>query len=91
MIRVNEIDRFAAVPGHSGQRNRPIRAGEDYEAALAGTYIQRGDEPPLRDDVSAAGAGFSDSAQSVFTNADQYVNDALTNFAAALRRRAKGG
>ncbi|NNF52929.1 MAG: M48 family metallopeptidase [Acidimicrobiales bacterium] len=77
VIRVNEIDRFAA--------------GEDYSSALAGNYVQRGDEPPLRDDVAAAGAGFSDSAQTVFTQADEYVNDALTNFAAALRRRARGG
>ncbi len=77
VIRVNEIDAFAT--------------GVDYQNALEGNYVRRGDEPPLRDDVSAAGAGFSESAQTVFAHADEYVNEALNNFASALRRRAKGG
>lgn len=75
VIRVREIDRFA-------------EEGPCMDI-LKGEYIRRGDEPPLRDDVSAAGAGFSTSAQTVFVNADEYVATALTNFASALRRRAK--
>ena len=31
--------------------------------------------------------GFSESAQNVFTNADEYVNKTLVNWATSLRRR----
>lgn len=75
IIRVAELDRFAG--------------GEYYAAAMAGEYVRRGEEPPLSESVAAARAGFSDSAQKVFTNADRYVAEALTNFADAIRRRAR--
>ncbi len=75
VIRVREMDRFA-------------EEGE-YTDILKGDYVRRGDEPALRDDMTAAGAGFSDSAQTVFSNADEYVGKALSNFAGALRRRSK--
>ena len=73
VIRVREMDRFAAEG--------------PFAEIMKGDYVRRGDEPPLRDDVSAAGAGFSDSAQTVFGNADEFVSQALSSFAASLRRR----
>lgn len=75
VIRVAELDRYAD--------------GESYAAAMGGEYVRRGEEPPLSEAVAAARAGFSDSAQKVFTNADRYVAEALTNFADAIRRRAR--
>ncbi len=75
VIRVRELDRWAV--------------GGEYARILGGEFVARGDEPPLRDDMSAAGAGFSDSAQEVFTNADEYVANALSAFAGALRRLAR--
>ncbi len=75
VIRVRELDRYAEEG--------------NYTDILKGDYVRRGDEPPLIDDLSTAGAGFSDSAQTVFTNADEYVGKALTNFASALRRKVK--
>ncbi|MBT8240784.1 MAG: M48 family metallopeptidase, partial [Acidimicrobiia bacterium] len=75
VIRVREMDNFAEQG--------------PYTDILKGDYVRRGDEPPLRDDVSAAGTGFSESAQTVFENADEYVAQALSNFAAALRRRVR--
>jgi hypothetical protein len=74
VIRVREMDRFAEEG--------------TYTNILKGEYVRRGDESPLIDDMSTAGAGFSDSAQTVFTNADEYVSKALSSFASALRRRA---
>lgn len=75
VIRVREMDNFAA---HG-----------PYTDVLKGDYVRRGEEPPLKSDLSQAGAGFSESAQTVFTNADEYVSAALTNFASALRRRVR--
>ena len=75
VIRVRELDRWAG--------------DGEYDRILGGDYVARGDEPPLRDDMSAAGAGFSDAAQDVFTNADEYVAQALSSFAGALRRLAR--
>ncbi len=45
---------------------------------------------PLGDDLAAARAGFSDTAQKVFTNADRYVGQALIGFAEGIGRRARG-
>jgi Zn-dependent protease with chaperone function len=75
VIRVNELDRYASEGG--------------YELALTGDYVRRGDEPPLRNDLSAARAGFSDTAQKVFTNADRYVGQALVSFAEGISRRSR--
>ncbi|MGI9608728.1 MAG: M48 family metallopeptidase [Acidimicrobiia bacterium] len=75
VIRVREMDRFAD--------------DGPYTDIVKGDYIRRGEEPPLSDDMSAAGAGFSDSAQTVFTKSDEYVGKALTNFASALGRKVR--
>jgi Zn-dependent protease with chaperone function len=56
-----------------------------YDGILAGDYIRRGHEPPVADDLDQARRGFSDSAQKVFTNADEYVNRTLTNWARRIR------
>lgn len=61
-----------------------------YRAIVGGTYVRRGEEPPLSTDLSAARRGFSDSAQKVFTNADEYVNKTLVGWATGLRRRGEG-
>ncbi|MGF1595390.1 MAG: M48 family metallopeptidase [Acidimicrobiales bacterium] len=61
-----------------------------YRAILDGGYVRRGQEGPLVDDLAAAQRGFSDSAQKVFTNADEYVNQTLLNWASTLRRRGAG-
>ena len=57
-----------------------------YNAILDGDYVRRGEEPPLAEDLDQARKGFSDSAQKVFTNADEYVNKTLFGWA----RRAGG-
>lgn len=56
-----------------------------YEAILGGDYVRRGDEPPLTADLDQARRGFSDSAQKVFTNADEYVNKTLMGWARSVR------
>ena len=61
-----------------------------YRDILGGEYVRRGAEPPLSDDLAAARRGFSDSAQKVFTNADEYVNKTLVGWATTLRRRGDG-
>lgn len=61
-----------------------------YRSILDGSYIRRGQEPSLGDDLANARKGFSESAQNVFTNADEYVNQTLVNWATNLRRRASG-
>jgi Zn-dependent protease with chaperone function len=61
-----------------------------YHAIVGGEYVRRGQEPPLSGDLAAARRGFSDSAQKVFTNADEYVNKTLTDWATGLRRRSSG-
>lgn len=52
-----------------------------YRAIIAGDYVRRGEEPPLDYDLDQARKGFSDSAQKVFTNADEYVNKTLFGWA----------
>ncbi len=71
VIRVAELSRF-------------IEDGT-YAAILDGDYVRRGDEPPLLQDLEQARQGFSDSAQRVFTNADEYVNKTLTGWARRVR------
>jgi Zn-dependent protease with chaperone function len=56
-----------------------------YEAILAGDYLRRGEEPPLVHDLDQARRGFSDSAQKVFTNADEYVSKTLLGWASNVR------
>lgn len=57
-----------------------------YRAILAGDYVRRGDEPPLSVDLDQARKGFSDTAQKVFTNADEYVNKTLFGWARGFER-----
>ncbi|MGI9616085.1 MAG: M48 family metallopeptidase [Acidimicrobiales bacterium] len=58
-----------------------------YRAIIAGDYVRRGDEPPLNYDLDQARKGFSDSAQKVFTNADEYVNKTLFGWARGFNTR----
>ena len=79
VIRVAELGRFI---------------DDGYGAIVAGDYVRRGEEPPLGDDLSRARRGFSDSAQKVFTDADQYVNKTLLGWAQRVQdvgnRRPRG-
>ncbi len=52
-----------------------------YRSILAGDYVRRGEEPPVAVDLETARKGFSDTAQKVFTNADEYVNKTLFGWA----------
>jgi Zn-dependent protease with chaperone function len=56
-----------------------------YRAIVGGDYVRRGQEPPLVHDLELARRGFSDSAQKVFTNADEYVNKTLLTWARGVR------
>ncbi len=58
-----------------------------YNAILDGDYVKRGEEPPLVEDLDEARKGFSESAQKVFTNADESVNKTLFGWA---RKAASG-
>ena len=71
VIRVAEITNFV-VDG-------------PYDAILDGDYVRRGEEPPLAEDFETARRGFSESAQKVFTNADEYVNKTLFGWANRVR------
>lgn len=68
MVRVAELGSFVDT---------------DYEAILDDNYARRGEEPRLLQDMDGARKGFSESAQKVFTNADEYVNKTLLGWAAA--------
>jgi hypothetical protein len=57
----------------------------NYEAIVGGDYTRRGEEPPLVHDLEQARRGFSESAQKVFTNADQHVNKTLMGWARGVR------
>ncbi len=71
MIRVRELDLFVDSP--------------DYARIARGEYVVRGEEAPLSDDVARATAGFSDSAEDVFSNADAHVNKALQSWIEGLK------
>lgn len=58
-----------------------------YRSIVDGNYVRRGEEPPLAADLAEARRGFSDSAQKVFTNADEYVNSTLLGWARGFQRR----
>jgi Zn-dependent protease with chaperone function len=77
VIRVAEMAKF-------------IESGE-CGAIIAGDYVRRGEEPPLIDDIDRARRGFSDSAQKVFTDADEYVRESLFRWARTVRGDARGG
>lgn len=59
----------------------------EYQRILDGEYLKVGDPVSAREDVKAAGKNFSDKAAQVFEDTDRYVNDALTNFFVAARKR----
>jgi len=71
MMRVRQLDLFVD--------------SVDYAKIARGDYVRRGEEAPLSDDLARATAGFSESAEEVFTNADDYVNKALNNWIDGLR------
>lgn len=52
----------------------------DYDEIISGTYAKRGEERPYKEDFATARKGFSDSAQKVFTDTDQYVTGAVGGF-----------
>ena len=56
-----------------------------YHTILDGDYVRRGEEPPVAHDLEQARKGFSESAQKVFTNADEYVNKTLFGWASRVR------
>lgn len=58
-----------------------------YGPILQGAYVRRGEEPPLAYDLDQARRGFSDSAQKVFTDADEYVNKTLLGWARGVTER----
>ncbi len=61
--------------------------GGDYEKILGGEYLKTGDPISAKDDLMAAGKNFSGKAAQVFEDTDRYVNEALTNFFVAARKR----
>ncbi len=62
----------------------------DYWKIVSGEYHRRGEPRPFTDDAVSGAKAFSDNANKVFSNTDRYVNEALTNFVNAARRRAEG-
>ena len=58
-----------------------------YNTILEGDYRRRDEPRPVADDIAEARRSFSDNAAKVFEDTDRYVNDALTNFVQAARKR----
>ena len=56
-----------------------------YGNIVAGDYVRRGSEAPVTEDFVEARKGFSESAQKVFSNADEYVNQTLMGWARNVR------
>ncbi len=61
-----------------------------YTEIMAGNYHRIGEPRPFVDDATTAGKAFSETAGQVFEDTDRYVNEALTNFMDAAKRRFNG-
>jgi hypothetical protein len=68
-----------------------VRNG-DYDRIVAGEYIRRGEEPPLRDEAEAAQNHYSERIGDAFAQAGSSIAEAGDQLAKWLaRQRGSGG
>ncbi len=67
-----------------------VRMG-DYDRIIAGDYLRRGEEPPLREEADAATAHYSDRVGDAFSQAGSSIAEAGDQFAKWLARQRSGG